>query len=973
MLAMILAKGEKAVSYNNDIRPILSDNCFACHGFDPETREAGLRLDTFEGATADNDGVAAVVPGDVRNSALWARINSADPDEVMPPPKTHKTISEEQKLKLRRWIEQGAPYEKHWSYVSPAASALPAVKQTDWPRNPIDHFVLSQLDEKGLKPTPEASKEALIRRVTLDLTGLPPTLSEIDAFLADTSPDAYEKIVDRLLASPHYGERMAVDWLDAARYADTNGFQVDRDREIWAWRDWVIGAFNRNLPFDQFTIEQLAGDLLPNPTLDQIIATGFNRNTMLNEEGAIDPEEFLNEYASDRAETTVAVWLAQTLNCCRCHDHKYDPLTARDFYSMKAFFNNVPELGAGNYGASIRVNSPPQIKLPAPEIEAEIAKLRAEILQLENASAEAAKAPQDQSASTLVWTTLAPTALQSASGAALTIQPDGAVLASGENPAQETYTLTAPVTLGTISAIRVEALPDDSLPARGPGRAVNGNFVMTDVRMAVNPSAAAVRPVAFNAAVAAFSQEQFPVAHAIDADQSSGWAILPELGKPHAAVFALDAPITVEPGSTVHVTLSFHSPHANHQLGRFRLSLTDAPSAATTIVNQLASTNSQAADQIAALKKKIGELELSIPTTLVMAEMPQPRPTFILTRGAFNQPAEKVEPATPAVLPPMAADLPRNRLGLAKWLVSPENPLTARVTVNRFWQQVFGYGLVKTSEDFGSQGDSPSHPELLDWLATDFSTKGWDVKRLMKLMVTSATYRQGAAFTAELIETDPENRLLARSGRNRLMGEFIRDQALAVSGLLADKLGGPPVKPYHPPGIYEQLTGGGTTDTYVPGAGEDLFRRSLYTYWKRSVPHPAMLSFGTPFREVCSIQRPRSNTPLQALNLMNDPTYVEASRFLAVRMMESSADVPQRLAFGFRAALARVPRPAEMTILERAHQRALADFRADPEAAKALLAVGTKPADPKYDAAELAALASVAGTILCMDETVTKP
>ena len=833
--------------------------------------------------------------------------------------------------------------------MPPAAAAMPAVKQADWSRNPIDDFVLSRLEAKGLKPTPEAGKEALIRRVTLDLTGLPPTLSEIDAFLADTSPDAYDKVVDRLLASSHYGERMAVDWLDAARYADTNGYQVDRDREIWAWRDWVIGAFNRNLPFDQFTIEQLAGDLLPNPTLDQLIATGFNRNTMLNEEGAVDPEEFLNEYASDRAETTVAVWLAQTLNCCRCHDHKYDPLTARDFYSMKAFFNNVPELGAGNYGASIRVNSPPQLKLPAPEIEAEIAKLRAEMLQL-------------QAASAVAWTPLAPTALQSASGATLTIQPDGAVLASGENPAQETYTLTAPVTLGTISAIQVEALPDDSLPARGPGRAVNGNFVMTDVRMAVNPPAATVRPVAFNAAVTAFSQEQFPVAHAIDADQSSGWAIQPELGKPHSAVFAPDAPITVEEGATVTITLSFHSPHASHQLGRFRLAITDVPPPAVTD-----------ADQIKGLEKKIQELELTIPTTLIMAEMPQPRPTFILTRGAFNSPAEKVEPSTPAVLPPMAADLPRNRLGLAKWLVAPENPLTARVTVNRFWQQVFGYGLVKTSEDFGSQGQSPSHPELLDWLAMDFTANGWDVKRLMKIMVISATYRQGAAFTPELIETDPENRLLARSGRNRLMGEFIRDQALSVSGLLVEKLGGPSVKPYHPPGIYEQLTGGGTSDTYVPGTGEDLFRRSLYTYWKRSVPHPAMLSFGVPFREVCSIQRPRSNTPLQALNLMNDPTYVEAARFLAVRMMEDSADAAQRLSFGFRTALARAPRPAEVAILDRAYQRALADFRADPEAAKALLSVGTKPVDPKYDPTELAALASVAGTILCMDETVTKP
>ncbi|MFN9409667.1 MAG: PSD1 and planctomycete cytochrome C domain-containing protein [Akkermansiaceae bacterium] len=965
IMGIDFAIASEVLSFNRDVRPILSDNCFACHGFDPKTREAGLRLDTREGALADNDGVIAIVPGNIKKSALWDRINSSDDDEVMPPPKTHKTLSSAQKKILRIWIEQGAPYEKHWSFVPPAAAAIPKVKNADWPHNPIDHFVLAKLEAKAIKPTPEASKETLIRRVTLDLTGLPPTLPEIEAFLADTSPDAYDKLVDRLLASPHYGERMAVDWLDAARYADTNGFQVDRDREIWGWRDWVIGAFNRNLPFDQFTIEQLAGDLLPNPTIEQRIATGFNRNNMLNEEGGIDPEEFRAEYAADRAETTAGVWLGLTFNCCRCHDHKYDPLTARDFYSMKAFFNSVPEIGNGNYTANIRVNSPPQIKLPAPEIEAEIAKLRAEMLQIENASAGAAKAPQNQAASTIAWTTLVPTALQAASGAKLTIQPDGAVLASGENPTQERYTVTAAVTLGTISAIRVEALPDDSLPARGPGRAVNGNFVMTDVRMALNPPSAAARPVGFNAAVAAFSQEQFPAAHAIDADQSSGWAIQPELGKPHAAVFALDTPIAIEPGSTVTLTLSFHSLHANHQLGRFRLALTDAPSPAATA--------SQLADQIATLKKKIGELELSIPTTLVMEDMKAPRPTHILMRGAFNSPGERVEPGTPDVLGAMASDLPRNRLGLAKWLVDPKNPLTARVIVNRHWQQVFGYGLVKTSEDFGTQGDLPSHPEMLDWLAQDFVSNGWNVKRLMKMLVTSSAYRQHSGFTPQLLEMDPDNRLLARGSRNRLMGEFIRDQALAISGLLVNKIGGPSVKPYHPPGLYEQVTAQGGVNTYVKDKGENLYRRSLYTYWKRSVPHPAMLSFGAPFREVCSLQRPRSNTPLQALNLMNDETYVEASRFLAARMMRSSDDTAARLAFGFRTVLARTPKPKEMAILDRAYRRAFEDFTKDPASAKAFLSVGDTPSDPQLNLVELAAFATVASTLLCMDETVTKP
>jgi len=760
------AAADEVLSFNRDVRQILSDNCFACHGFDPKKREAGLRLDTREGATANNDGVIAIVPGDINKSALWKHINSKDEDEVMPPPETHKTLTAAQKKILKKWIEQGAHYEKHWSFMSPVEQAMPILKQKSWPRQPLDHFVLAKLEAKNLKPAPDADKETLIRRVTLDLIGLPPTLSEIDAFLADPAPDAYEKVVDRLLESPHYGERMAVDWLDGARYADTNGFQVDRDREIWAWRDWVIGAFNRNLPFDQFTIEQLAGDLLPNPTLEQRIATGFNRNSMLNEEGAIDPEEFLAEYTADRAETTAGVWLALTFNCCRCHDHKYDPLTARDFYSFKAFFNSVPESGNGNYTANIRVNSPPQIKLPAPEIEEKIRVLKE---QLAKAETEKAK------------------------------------------------------------------------------------------------------------------------------------------------------------------------------------------------------------DQVAVLQNQIKATELTIPTTLVMEEMKVPRPTFVLTRGAFNAPGERVEPGTPAVLPAMAGDLPRNRLGLAKWLVDPQNPLTARVAVNRYWQQVFGHGLVKTSEDFGAQGDSPSHPEMLDWLARDFVGNGWNVKRLMKMLVTSSTYRQHSRFTPELSELDPENRLLGRGARNRLMGEFIRDQALASSGLLVNKIGGPSVKPYHPPGLYEQVTAQGGVNTYVPGKGEDLYRRSLYTYWKRSVPHPAMLTFGTPFREVCSLQRPRSNTPLQALNLMNDETYVEASRLLAARMMKSSADVTARLTFGFRTLLARTPKPAELAILERAYRRAHDDFTKDPAAAKALLTVGATAPDPQLNVAEWASLTTVASTLLCMDETVTKP
>ncbi len=770
---------DEPLRYNRDIRPILSDNCFACHGQDKANRKAGLRLDLREEAIVPvKSGDTAIVPGDVKRSTLVERIVSNDADARMPPPESHKQLTAKQSELLRRWIEQGAPYEGHWAFVPPAKVEPPAVKRADWPTNPVDRFVLAGLEAGSLSPSPEAGKEALIRRVTLDLTGLPPTLQEVDAFLSDASDGAYEKVVDRLLASPQYGERMAVNWLDAARYADTNGYQVDRDREIWRWREWVIAAFNRNVRFDQFTIEQLAGDLLPNPTQEQLIATGFHRNNMMNEEGGVDPSEFLAEYTADRVETTMTVWLGQTFNCCRCHDHKFDPFTQRDFYSMKAFFHNVPEPGRGEYEKSIRENSPPHLKLPTPDIAAKIKSLREQLAQKEQLSA-------------------APAA-------------------------------------------------------------------------------------------------------------------------PHPDRAGLDK-------------------------------------------------------EIADLKKQIADAESAIPTTLVMAEMQNPRPTFILKRGAFDSPGDRVEAATPKILPAMAADLPRNRLGLAQWLVAPENPLTARVAVNRFWQQVFGTGLVKTSDNFGAQGEYPTHPELLDWLARDFVAGGWDVKRLMKMLVTSATYRQSAAFTPRLLELDPENRLLARSSRNRLMGEFIRDQALAVSGLLVSNIGGPSVKPYHPPGIYEQLTEGKGTITYKPGTGEDLYRRSLYTYWKRSVPHPAMLVFGTPFREVCCVQRSRSNTPLQALILLNDETYVEAARFLAVRIMGSSKDDGQRLKFAFRTVLARAPRPNEQAILEKSHARALADFRNDPAAAKALLAVGSKSAPADLDPAELAAWATVAGTLLSLDESFTRP
>ena len=750
--------------FNRDIRPILSDACFHCHGPDQNTREAGLRLDVRDDATsATESGAVAIVPGHPEKSEVVRRIFSTDEDDRMPPDRSHKSLTPRQKEVLSHWIAQGAEYQNHWAYEPVQRPPVPTPND-----HPVDAFIRQRLATENLRAAEEADRVTLIRRATLDLTGLPPSLVEVDAFLNDTAPGAWERVIDRLLASPHYGERMAIDWLDAARYADTNGYQVDRDRSLHPWRDWVIQAFNENKRFDQFTLEQLAGDLLPNATVAQRVATGFNRNHMINEEGGVTEEEFLANYTADRVETTATVWLAQTFNCARCHDHKFDPLTQRDFYSLKAFFHNVSEKGAGDYSKPANVSSPPFLPVPGPDLAAKISAIKTDIEQ---------------------------------------------------------------------------AAPDQS----------------------------------------------------------------PE--------------------------------------GKAR---------------------------VAALTKSLEEAENAVPVTLVMDDA-MPRDTFILLRGAFDQPGEKVTATTPAIMPPMSDSLPRNRLGLARWLVDPAHPLTARVTVNRYWQMLFGTGLVATAEDFGSQGEPPSHPELLDWLPAELTSRGRDTKALLRLLVTSATYRQSSKFTPAARERDPDNRLLARGPRFRLPGEFVRDQALAASGLLATKIGGPSVKPYHPPGLYEQITEGSGTTVYVPGKGEDLHRRSLYTYWKRSVPNPAMMLFDAPFRETCVMRRPRTNTPLQALNLLNDPTYVEASRRLAQRMLlEGGASTSSRLTHGFRLVTARHPRPAEMTILTASLERTLLDFQADQAGAEALLHVGEAITQPGLNAAELAAYTTVASTLLNLDETVTK-
>ncbi len=1001
-----IARGE-GVNFDRDIHPILSENCFACHGPDGASRKAGLRLDRREDAIAPREDGPAIVPGDPAKSALVRRITADDPEEFMPPRKTGKKLTAKQIDTLKLWITQKAIYPTHWSFIPPTRPAIPAVNDAAWVRNPIDAFVLARLAHDGLKPSPQATRETLIRRTTLDLTGLPPTLAEIDAFLADKSADAYEKLIDRLLASPRFGERMAVDWLDAARYADTHGYHIDSGRDMTRWREWVINAFNTNMRFDRFTVDQLAGDLLPNATLDEKIASGFNRNHMINFEGGAVPEEYHNAYLVDRVNTTSTVWLGLSMNCCQCHDHKYDPIPTRDYYSFYAFFNNIPENGLdgakGNAAPFMQVPTRQQ-QVAHDQAAAEIRELEAEMLAARE-DADAAQRTWEATASqpATAWSVLKAATLKSANGSTFRTLDDQSILATGVNPEKETYTLTAPATLDTITAIRLEILPHDSLAAHGPGRSDNGNVVMTGVKLRLSDG----KEIPFKSASADFSQEGFPVSRVIGQGKGFGWGIFPQVGKPHYAIFELATPLTLAPSTSISVSIEFNSSFARHQPGLFRLAITASPRPhdkdgmprnVLALLQTPADKRSEAqrADvrrfyrenisaefapvrqRLAALHKQQTDLNVSIPTAMVMQEMPKPRDTFIRVRGQYDKLGDKVTPATPTALPPMPTELPRNRLGLARWLVSGNHPLVARVTVNRYWQTFFGTGLVKTAEDFGSQGEYPVNRELLDWLATEFVRNGWDVKAMVRLMLTSSAYRQSSTVTPPLVQRDPENRLVARGPRFRLQAEFIRDQALAVSGLLNGEIGGHSVSPYQPAGLWEELMSRAdgdnwTAQKYIPSHGKDLYRRSMYTFWKRSSPPPQLSTFDAPDREVCTVRRARTNTPLQALILMNDPTYVEASRKLAERILkEAPADTSAKLAFAFRLTTARLPKAAEIAVLQTVLDKQRSAYHKNPEMAKTLLTNGESPADATLDPVELASWTVVASTILNLDEVVTK-
>ena len=999
-----------AVDFNREVRPILSDNCFKCHGFDPETRKADRRLDTREGALAEIDGVRAIVPGDLKKSDFSVRIHSTEKDEQMPPPKSGKKLTPAQIATLDKWIEQGAPYAVHWAFVKPVQAPPPAIEnQKSRIENPIDSFIRARLEKEQLTPSPEADKYTLVRRVSLDLIGLPPTPAEADAFVQDPAPDAYEKLVDRLLASPHYGERWARRWLDLARYADTNGYEKDRERTIWPYRDWVIKALNAGMPFDQFTIEQLAGDLLPKATRDQLVATGFHRNTMLNEEGGIDPLEFRYLAMVDRVLATGTTWLGLTVQCAQCHTHKYDPITHHEYFAFMASMNNADE---------------PELDLPPPDLAAQekaraekLAKLLAELPDkfpvppaakpqpAEAGAAGKVEPPIEERRRELVaakftewlarerersvrWTPLRPVAAK-ANSPLLTVQADASVFGSGDITKSDTYELKFTNVPGGITAVRLEALPDDRLPGHGPGMTYyegpKGDFFLNEFQLTADG-----QPVKFARATDSYSKNAMggspaTAALAIDGDAQTGWSTDDRAGEAHEAVFVSAAPLA-QPG-TLTLKMSFGR-HYACSLGRFRISVTTDPRPAVArempddveqlllvadaqlTAPQRARLREQfllATPELAAARKAIDELRkpLQHPTTLVLRERPpeNPRPTFLHHRGEWLDPKERVEPGVISVAGPLPADAPRNRLGLARWLVSRENPLTARVVMNREWSALFGRGIVRTTGDFGFQGEAPTHPELLDWLAVEFMQRGWSVKQMHKLMVMSATYRQSSAATPRMLAQDPENRFLARGPRFRLEAELVRDAALAASGLLAEKIGGPSVRPSQPAGVTEVAYGG---SKWNASTGPDRYRRSLYTFAKRTAPFALFSTFDAPTGEACIVRRDVSNTPLQALTLLNDVVFVETSQALGKLLAAQTGSVEDRIRTGFRRVLTRPPTDDETATLAKFFTAQQTRFASTEAEAKKLAPEGPGPA------ADRAAWTALARALFNLDEAVTR-
>ena len=1031
------------IQFARDIAPILSDTCYQCHGPDGAQREAELRLDTQAGLMASRGKHQIIKPKSRAGSQLWGRITAADADERMPPKDSGKTLTAAQIALIGRWIDQGADWQGHWAFVQPQRPAIPKTRDTTWGQNAIDQFVLARLEKEGMRPADVARRETLIRRVTLDLTGLPPTPEEVQQFLSDSSAGAYERVVDRLLASPQFGERMAVQWLDAARYADTSGYQTDGERFMWRWRDWVIAAYNRGKPFDQFTIEQLAGDLLPNATVSQRVATGFHRNHRANSEGGIVFDEYLVEYAADRVETTATVWLGLTMTCARCHDHKYDPFTQRDYYQLMAYFNNIPEQGrVMKFGNSVPVmRAPTTHDQRALSMVARDVKKLEETLQAKRALIERTQMQWEQGA--------LPETLDGSIKEDLAIYlPLDGKLSDGQGKAMQIVAVPESelaygparrrdgLRLNGKGFVEVKDFPqlsgrDEfsfatwvfpagekgsdrkeihefgqgtllSLMDDGDSRDKGLSLFLKDGYLGVNYG-----PRWLDDALRVTTQKRlvtrrwFHVAMTYDGSHRAAGLKLYIDGQLQPLRVDLDVFTgTFKTEYPLRLGSKGVAPHFAGMLDEVRFyqrELSPREVQVISVVETIAEiARLQSSRRTASQREKINEYFLrhqaspdlrelysqwqqlsrqrrqmlqKIPTTMVMQERSQPRDTFILSRGQYDQPTERVAQGTPAILPSLPDDALPNRLGLARWLVNRTNPLTARVAVNRYWAIYFGQGLVKTPEDYGSQGERPTHPALLDWLAAEFVALDWNVKAMQRLIVTSATYRQSSRVTEQSLRDDPANRLLSRAPRFRLSAEVIRDQALAASGLLIRTVGGPSVRPYQPAGLWKEIA----SDEYHQDHGSRLYRRSMYTFWKRTVPPPTMTTFDATSRELCVMYRSQTNTPLQALALLNDVTYVEAARGLATRMLtEAGTDPKRRLDWAFRVVLARGPTAQEQAVLTARYRQVLAHYREHPKEATRLVSIGESPVRQQLDSVELAASTILASLLLNLDETVMR-
>lgn len=955
-----LAGAEQSLRYSQHIRPILAKNCFACHGLDEAAREADLRLDNQSSAIEMN----AIDPGDPGQSELMRRVESGDVDLLMPPADSGHKLSIEEIELLRRWITQGAKYEKHWSFAPPV-KVVPPESAAGWSSDPVDRFIFRQVEAVGLVPNPEADRLQLLRRLSLDLTGLPPTIEDADAFVADKSAGAYEAVVDRLLRSDAYGEHWARMWLDLARYADTKGYEKDRPRTIWRYRDWVIDAFNRDMPYDQFTIEQLAGDLLPDPTSDQILATAFHRNTMENDEGGTDDEEFRVAAVKDRVDTTIQVWMGLTMGCAKCHSHKYDPISQHDYYALYAFFNQTADAD----------RQPPTVPTPTvgqreqiESLESELKKIQQQLKHEPNGYAEAWGQWQTQFDAQPLWSPLLMSDFESKNDSGLSQDEHGTFVVADELPEKDTWKLTVGLPGDqTVTAIRIDTRPK---PAGGKWK--DKNVALRELTVELIEDGKEPVKIELVRPRADFSQSGWEVARAIDGKPDVGWAFSPKASDPHCAVFEFAEPIQLNTGCKLRLTLDQEYGQglllktfqlsASSYTGSWLMADMDLAESLDNIFRRHVFDETKSLyEQVDAKRRELDAVRREVPSTPIMRELPaaKRRETRIHASGNFLDQGDVVKGRVPSAFGTLASGSPRNRLGVAQWLMHPDNPLTSRVAVNRVWAQLFGIGFVETEEDFGTQGMLPSHPELLDWLAVDFREHGWSVKNLLKTIVMSSTYRQSSIATITQLEIDPRNRLWSRGPRFRLSAETVRDQALASSGLLTRHIGGPSVMPPQPGGVWKTTYSG---EDWKNATGANRYRRALYTFRKRTSPYPAMLTFDSGSGEVCLIRRVRTNTPLQALVTLNDAAFIEAAGALALRMEESAKSTRDQIANGFRLVLIRRPDPAELDRLVALYET-LEDELAD---GKSLLkSAGLTSGDPR--------LVAVANVLLNLDESLMKP